>query len=66
MTRQDIRLVIEAVYKVNAIVRDSYDSNHAIKYTQTNEYLDRILEEYNNLKKEEESYDTKRKDTTSR
>lgn len=53
MKRQDIRLVIEAVYKVNAIVRESYDSNHAIKYTQTNEYLDRILEEYNNLKKEE-------------
>ena len=53
MTRQDILLVIKAFYKVNAIVRASYDAHHAFNYAQTDEYLDRILEQYNNLKKEE-------------
>ena len=53
MTRQDILLVIRAFYKVNAIVRTSYDAHYAFKYAQTDEYLDRILEMYNKLKKEE-------------
>lgn len=52
MTRNDIFLVIKAFYKVNAIVRASYDVHHAFKYAQTDEYLDRILEIYNKLKKE--------------
>lgn len=66
MTRQDILLFIQAFYRVNALVRASYDAHHALKYSLTDEYLDRILEEYNNLKKGKQSYDTKGKDTTSR
>ena len=53
MTREDILLVIRAFYKVNAIVRASYDAHSAFKYTLTDEYLDRILETYDKLKKGE-------------
>lgn len=53
MTREDILLIIKAFYKVNAIVRASYDAHSAFNYAQTDEYLDRILEMYNKLKKGE-------------
>ena len=50
MTREDVRLFIKAFYKVNAVVRASYDAHSAFKYASTEEYLDRILNEYNKLK----------------
>ena len=51
MTKEDIKLVIKAFYKVNSIVRASYDAHHTFKYAHTDEYLEKILEQYNKLKK---------------
>lgn len=50
MTRKEISLVIKAFYDINAVVRVSYDPHSAFRYAHTNEYLDRILERYNELK----------------
>ena len=67
MTQKDILFVIKAFYKVNAIIRISFDAHEAIKYAQTDEYLDKILEEYNKLNKkitmDNKDFDTLSEDT---
>ena len=50
MNIEDIKLVIEALYKVNTAVRAHCDAHYALQYAQTDEYLEKILEQYNKLK----------------
>lgn len=50
MTREEIKLVIKAFYKVNAVIRTQYDAHGAFKYAQTDEYLDMIIKQYNKLR----------------
>jgi len=54
MSKDDIKLVIMAFFKVNSIVRASFDAHHAFQYAQTDEYLERILEQYNKLREEKD------------
>lgn len=61
MNKEDIRLIIKAFYKVNSIVRASYDAHRAFQYAHTDEYLERILEQYNKLKKGGEDEQGRRK-----
>ena len=51
MTKEDIKLVIEALFAVNKRLRASYNSDQCIKYAHTDKYLEDILEVYNELKK---------------
>lgn len=51
MTKENIKIVIEAFFAVNKRLRASYNSGQCIKYSHTDKYYEDILEVYNELKK---------------
>ena len=52
MTREDIKIVIQAFYKVNDTERKCHGELGAYEFSQTEEYWDRILEQYVYIKEQ--------------
>jgi hypothetical protein len=52
MTTEDIKIVIQAFYKVNAIERKAHGELAAYEFSQTESYWERILEQYIYIKEQ--------------
>lgn len=60
MTVEDIKLVIQAFYKVNKTERELHGENGAYEFSKTECYWERILEHYEYLKHQQfEAYKNK-------
>jgi hypothetical protein len=52
MTTEDIKLVIQAFYKVNSVERKLHGEQEAYNFSRTESYWERILEQYIYMKEQ--------------
>ena len=52
MTTEDIKLVIQASYKVNNIERELHGEGYLYQYSQTEDYWEQILAQYIYMKEQ--------------
>ena len=52
MTTEDIKLVIQAFYKVNSIKRELHGEGYLYQYSQTEAYWENILGQYIYMKEQ--------------